>query len=238
MNEYHKNNNENKDKIYIADMKVCDVNGDYIPDIVWIYGKKIYEDSPLLVDLTLRIRCGKTCIVNDYPLAFDAGINPKLFLGDFTGDKICDILVSIPTGGSGGYIYNYLFSYVNNVLTPLFDAEMFNQGIPLEAEFDDCYKVRIYNDDLGINLSLDISSISNIDELYDKNGKLISPTSGEVLALGGLYPLDMDFDNIFELASIQRVIGRYNAETLGYVRAIWKFYDNMLNLERIEVVSY
>lgn len=237
MNKYQ--NDESNEHIYIADMKVCDVNGDCVSDIVWLIGNKLDTESPFVENLTLRIRCGKTCMVNDYPLAFDGGYNPKIFLGDFTGNKICNILISIPTGGSGGYIYNYLFSYVNNILTPLFDAEVFNQGIPLKAEFADCYKVNIYNDDIQTKLTLDISSNPNInlDELYDDNGKLKSPTSGEVLPLGGLYPLDIDFDGSFELMSIQRVIGRYNAETLGYVRGIWKYYDNMLNLERIEVVS-
>lgn len=45
----------------------------------------------------------------------NAGYDPSIFLGDFTGDGVEEILISIPTGGSGGTYYHYIYSFVQNI---------------------------------------------------------------------------------------------------------------------------
>ncbi|MGL5085989.1 MAG: hypothetical protein ACRC68_09815, partial [Clostridium sp.] len=62
-----------------------------------------------------------------------------------------------------------------------------------------------------------------LDEIYTDKGKLKKNYNGEVLSVGGVYSLDIDNDNKSELLVVQRVIGLYNADTLGYISSILKF---------------
>ncbi|MEH7012317.1 VCBS repeat-containing protein, partial [Neobacillus niacini] len=73
----------------------------------------------------------------------NAGYNARLFLGDFTKDQIPDILVSIDSGGSGGYGIFYIYSSMNNMLREIFDLEKYNQEYKFTVDYEDFYKVRI-----------------------------------------------------------------------------------------------
>ena len=90
-----------------------DVNGDRIPDNVYLTGIKT-QGSPFTQNITLVIQDGMTGRFTSIPLSENAGYNPTLFLGNFTGDGIDDILISIATGGSGGIMDYYIYSFVNN----------------------------------------------------------------------------------------------------------------------------
>ena len=84
-----------------------DVNGDGIPDNVYLTGIKT-PDSPFTQNITLVIQDGMMGGFTSIPLSENAGYNPTLFLGDFTGDGVKDILIGINTGGSGGIMYYYI----------------------------------------------------------------------------------------------------------------------------------
>lgn len=88
-------------KISLLDMKQGDVNGDGIIDNVYLYGDKsngIFADN-----ITLIIQDGLSNQSTTVNLQNNAGYSARLFLGDFSKDNVQDILVSIDSGGSGGY---------------------------------------------------------------------------------------------------------------------------------------
>ena len=70
-----------------------------------------------------------------------------------------------------------------------------------------------------------------LNEIYDKDGKLNSPINGFVNPLSGLYPVDFDSNKIYELLAYQKIAGRYNADSLGYVLNTLKWKDNMFILD-------
>ena len=90
-----------------------DVTGDRVPDHVYLTGIKT-PDSPFTQNITLLVQDGRTGALTSVPLRENAGYNPTLFLGDFTGNGVADILISIATGGSGGIMYHYIYSFVDN----------------------------------------------------------------------------------------------------------------------------
>ncbi|MEG0711856.1 MAG: VCBS repeat-containing protein, partial [Niameybacter sp.] len=51
----------------------------------------------------------------------------------------------------------------------------------------------------------------------DENGNLRRATEGTLLGLTSLNPIDYDVNGEFNLASVQRVIGISNLDTLGLV---------------------
>ena len=78
-----------------------------------------------------------------YPLRENAGYNPTLFLGDFTGNGVDDILISIATGGSGGIMYHYIYSFVDNTAQLSFDFNVYNEQYQYEVTYQDNYKVEV-----------------------------------------------------------------------------------------------
>jgi len=78
-----------------------DVTGDRIPDTIYLTGIKTPQ-SPFIQNITLLIQDGRTGRLTGIQLPENAGYDPSLFLGDFTGNGVADILISIATGGSGG----------------------------------------------------------------------------------------------------------------------------------------
>ncbi len=220
----------------ILDMQYADVNGDCVPDCVFLTGEPFAPDTSFFKNIRLNIQDGRTHCLASFPLLYDTGYEPRLFFGDFTGDGVADIFISIATGGSGGLYYYYLFSYVNNQLVPLFNPETFNTGLPFDVIFEDGYKVSVISNELNKKFIIDVSQKKDIyTNIYDKSGKLIKPTTGFVIGYGGLYPIYTGMDNRLGLFGIQKIAGLYNADTIGYVESQWKYEQSQLNLQRINV---
>lgn len=216
-----------------------DVNGDRFSDNVYLTGVKT-QDSPFIQNITLVIQDGVTVVLTNIPLKDNAGYNPTLFLGDFTGDGVDDILISIATGGSGGTYYYYIYSFVNNVPRLLFDFNDYNQRYKYDVNYKDNYKVEVISKKNNERYIIDISLRDSdyLNEIYDKNGKLKNPISGWVDPLSGLYPIDYDYNKVYELLAYQQIAGRYHADSLGYVENILKWNNYMFVLDRQKVAIF
>lgn len=196
-----------------------DVNGDYMEDQVFLIGQQT-SDSPYITNITLVIQDGQTNIFYYVPLKTNMGYQPRLFLEDFTGDGVDDILISIDSGGSGGFGYYYLYSFLNNQAKILFDYENFDEMFHYEVNYQDQYKVEIINRTLQLSFILDLSNRGSeyLSEIYNRDGTLKVPLQGSVLGLNTLYPIDFDGDGVYDLFAFQRVIGQYNADGLGLIQ--------------------
>jgi len=211
-----------------------DVTGDGIPDDVYLTGVK-KPDSPFIQNITLVVRDGGTGISRSVTLpAENAGYNPALYLNDFTGDGVYDILISITSGGSGGITYYYIYSFVNNIPWLIFDYNIYNQRYQYEVTYRDNYKVEVVSKINNTRYVLDISykGPEYLSEIYDSNGNLKRPVSGFVNPLSGLYPVDFDANRVYELLAFQKVAGRYNADALGYIQNILKWENDKFIFDR------
>ncbi|WP_044640011.1 hypothetical protein [Risungbinella massiliensis] len=200
----------------VIDQKVGDVTGDHVPDIVSLIGTSS-PSGPFIQNVTIIVQDGRTRQSYPIHLPTNSGYGPTLFLGDFTGDRVNDILVRMDSGGSGGFTYDYIFSFVNHQTKMLFNYEQFNKETSYEVDYLDHYRVRVRNITKNQSLVLDITwkGPEYLSEIYNQNGTLKAPIKGWVNALGGLYPVDYNRDGINELLAYQRVVGRYNADGLG-----------------------
>ena len=98
----------------------------------------------------------------------------------------------------------------------------------------DFYKVKVFCITLNQLFILDISYKSKeyLSQYYNKSGKLKEPVQGDVLSLGALIPIAAnEKNNSYDLTAFQRIIGTYNADTLGYVQ-------NMLTWNGEKFTSY
>lgn len=218
-----------------------DVNGDRIPDDVYLTGTRT-PSSPFIQNITLIIRDGRTGRVTRIPLPQNQnqGYNPRLFLGDFTGNGVDNILISIDSGGSGAIMYHYIYSFIRNIPMLIFDFELYNQEYKYEVTYKDYYKVEVISEKNNEKYIIDISNRGEdyLNEIYDKNGKLKNPITGFVNPLSGMYPVDFDSNGVYELLAYQKIAGRYNADSLGYVLNTLKWQNNRFVLDNQNVAIF
>lgn len=197
---------------------IGDVTGDRIPDNVFLTGTRA-PMSPFVKNITLVVSDGRTNLMTKVPLSESSGYNPRIFLGDFNGNGVNDILISINSGGSGAIMFYYIYSFINNMPNLLFDFNLYNEEYKYAVNYMDNYKVMFLSKKNNTKYLIDISLKGKdyLNEIYDKNGKLKKPINGFVNPLSGLYPVDFDSNGVYELLAYQRIAGRYNADSLGYV---------------------
>jgi hypothetical protein len=219
---------------YILDCEDGDVNGDRVRDSVCTVGHRPGDlQSPFVEDITLLIQDGVTHKYTRIPLKENQGYDPIVFLGDFTGDKVNDILVSINSGGSGGFSFDYVYSFLDNEPKLLFDAEEFSEKYKYEVNYRDYYKVEVASIAMKQKYIIDISlkGADYLNEIYNSNGTLKAPLQGEVIPMGNVYPIDFQRDKQYELNVIQRIIGRYGADTLALLNTILKWNGEQFDLD-------
>ena len=148
------------------------------------------------------------------------GYNPTLFLGDFTGDGVDDVLISISSGGSGATGYYYIYTFVNNKPRKIFDFEIFDSEYEYEVNYLDNYKAEVISKANNKRYILDLTYKGQeyLSEIYNSDGTLKEPISGWVDPLSGFYPIDYQRDGTYELYAEQLIAGRYHADGLGYVQ--------------------
>lgn len=213
-----------------------DVTGDKVPDNVYLTGTKI-PDSPFIQNITLVVQDGRTGAYKSVDLIENAGYNPTLFLGDFTGNGVDNILIRIDSGGSGAFTYDYVYSFLNNNPQLIFNFNAYNEQFQYDVNFQDNYKVKVVSKINNLTYLIDISlrDPDYLSEIYDANGKLKSPIEGFVNPLSGLYPVDFDSNGIYELTAYQKIAGRYNADALGYVLNTLAWMENRFNIQNQNV---
>lgn len=223
---------------YILDAKSGDVNGDGVIDNVYLVGRKTGPGELFADNIGIVIRDGSANTFMQIPLKNAAGYNARLFLGRFSSEGQMDILVSIDTGGSGGYILAYLYTIRNNQALLLFDSDSFGEVSMYNAVFKDNFRVEVTSRSGGSKFILDVSGKRKmyVDAgIYSESGKLLKPTEGGVLALGALYPIVVNYDGLYRLLAYQRIIGIYNADNLGAVQTYLKWDGTKLAADRVEV---
>lgn len=199
-----------------------DVNGDGILDYVFLTAVKSQDPtSPYVEDITLNIQDGRTNNVYSVPLDEhgNAGYQPTVFLGDFTGDGVTDMLISIDSGGSGAITFNYIYTFVHNQPRKLFDFNQYNKQNQYKVTYLDQYKVRVKSTETDNSFLITIQnrSADYLSQIYHEDGTLKEPTYGMADGISGFYPVDMDRDGIYEVQAFQQMSGLYHADSFGYI---------------------
>ena len=199
-----------------------DVNGDGTVDYVYLTAVKPSDPtSPYVEQITLNIQDGLTRKVHTIPLdeSGNSGYQPTVFLGDFSGDGIKDILISIESGGSGAFTFNYIYSFVNNQVRKLFDFDQYNKLNQYTVTYLDQYKINVQSLATGDSYLIAINDrgADYLSQIYNENGTLKKQITGMADGVSGFYPVDMDRDGVYEIQAYQKISGLYHADSFGYV---------------------
>lgn len=217
--------------VFIVATAKGDVTGDGIPDNIYLTATPM-PDSPYLQNITLVVQDGAIGRVTQVRPHENAGYNPTLFLGDFTGNGVNDILIIIQSGGSGAFTYDYVYSFYQNNPVLLFDFDVYNNHYKYKITYKDNYLVEVksLNNNTVYLISILYKGKEYLNEIYDSNGKLKNDISGFVNGVSSLFPVDVDSDNVYELLAFQKVAGRNNADGLGYIQNVLKWNGKSFSL--------
>ncbi|MFJ7737964.1 hypothetical protein ACIQ2D_16740 [Lysinibacillus sp. NPDC097287] len=220
----------------IIQTKFGDVDGDGFFDTVLLTGIQ-KPDSPLWQHLTLGIFYGRTQQIEQIALKENIGYNPTIFLGDFTGNHVEDILVISDTGGSGGIINGAIYSFVDGKMRKIFDAESFSDQLKYTVNFQNHYQATVQSMSPQKRYTLDLTYKGKeyLAEIYNSDGTLKEPIAGWVDPISGLYPIDFDRDGTYELLTMQRISGRYHADGLGFVENVLTWDGHKFTVDRQNV---
>jgi len=202
----------------VLTMKRGDVTGDGYRDKVYLVGLPS-QNGGFIQNITLVIKNGKTGTVTRVALQENAGFTPSLYLCDFTGDGVEDIKVTIQSGGSGGFTFTYIYSFVHSELRLLFSQDMYMASKQFRAFYEDGYVVVVVDEGLNLTFRIDVSTNPVAQELYDEDGNLIEPTEANVGPLIVAIPIILDEGKgTCSLQALTRVYGQFAADTLGFVQ--------------------
>lgn len=222
----------------ILDRQTGDVTGDGKSKDILLIGRQPNADSTFADDLSIVVQDGTSQNATTVKLPNIGGYNSKLFIGDFSGDKVKDVLVTVPSGGSGGYIEHRIVTFVGEPKI-IFD-EKENNGIVATGHFIDGFRIELTEEATKRKILVDLSNKKDFyirANLYDDAGNLLRQQNVSISPLGELSPIDIESDGVYELRYRQRVTGIYNADTVAYIYSIWKYENQKWTAKQIEVSS-
>lgn len=226
------------DAPYIFDRKIADVTGDQVDDFIYLAGNKKSPDAIYQEDITIFVVDGVTSEVTEKTLDLNGGYGSTLFLGDFNQDDINDIYVSISSGGSGNIHYYYIYSFKDKKPVQLLDYNDLNDLYDWSISFTNNYGVIVKNNTINQTYKLDLSTKDKelLDKYYTPEGKVKENLRGDVLPLGGLYPIMTPRgQDAYSLVASQRIVGIATVDNLGIVEVYLTYQDGKFDPYQIVV---
>ena len=198
---------------------VADLDGDLKPELVTVTGVPVSEGG-FSRDMVMLIRNGATGKTARVAPPQDEGYPPQLAFANLTGGPSNDILLVIPTGGSGGIVNAYVYKYLRGAPILVFSTDAFDQEYQYTVTYRDDYRVEVASLANGENYMIDISLRGSdyLSQIYNPDGTLIKPVEGFVSPVSGIYPVDFDGDGVASLFTFQEISGLFRADGLGYVQ--------------------
>lgn len=221
------------------DRQTGDVTGDGKSKDIFLIGRKPDANSKYADDLSIIVQdtgAGSNPVALKLPNV--GGYESKLFIGDFSGDKIADVFVTVPTGGSGGIIEHRIATFVGEPKIIWGPEE--NKGIVATGRFVNGFKAELTEETTKRKLTVDLANKKDTylkANLYDASGTLLRQQNVSVIPLGELTPLDIEHNGIYGLRGQQRASGMYNADTVAYIYSIWKYENQKWTAKQIEISS-
>lgn len=225
---------------YIIDKKIADVTGDEVDDTIYLIGHKKNATDRYADKLNIVVRNGATNNREMTDIEKMGGYEGKLFVGDFSGDKVKDVMITAPTGGSGGIVQHIIVNFNAHEPAVIFDQEN-NAGAQFTGKYVDGFKAELVNQNTGRSINIDLNAKKDMyvaSQIYNKEATLLKEVKSMTYPFSLLEPIDMDGDGTYELKGIQSIKGTYGADTISHVNSFWKFENNQWNAKQIEVSSF
>ncbi|WP_338469372.1 hypothetical protein R4Z10_11090 [Niallia sp. XMNu-256] len=211
-----------------------DISGDGKLDQIEIKGIPYDDGSAYLREIYLVITGSNGKKVKK---ELDGGYEPTLKRVDLNHDGIDDLLISIPTGGSGGLSNFFIFSFKDFQLTDLGGGP---EPLNITSQFLNNYKAVMTIDNTGETFTFDLKNRKkdyNRLGLYTR-GMLNEPRELMVDPYSTLKPIVVkEKGETLGLKAIQQVSGAYHADGIAFVESTWYYENGKWNLIHTKVMN-
>ena len=209
--------------IYVG---IDDVTGDGVLDQVFLAGKRLEADSDFMAQHGLYIISGKDGSVIEKWLGDEsAGYPGTISFGRMNPDASVDMLIELPSGGSGGITTAMPVTFQDGKYALLADLYLLNDGPSVDFVVEDGYKLTVKYEGIGYTLDL-LNGKAKDDEgiykgLYDANGRKVGTLKPAIDPVSASELMDLNNDGIFEIVTYRSIWAAYHANGLGYARSTW-----------------
>lgn len=233
-------------KKVIIDAAYGSITNRYTDDKVILVGEFHDEKSNYANSLQLVINRE-----DDLPLIINipySGYNMKLFVGDFTGDMLDNIMIRgeyensrLDEKGQNNlisYELGVIYKYENEKLIEIFNMEKYkNNNLP-SAKFKNNYRTSISCNKKKYLIDLSTRSKEYLNEIYDENKKVktnLKPTLDSPI---GIFPIKEVFNDYYNLLVYQRIVGINNSDVIGTIETLINLNNNKINIVYDGLLSY
>ena len=207
-----------------------DVTGDGNKDSVYLYGIPFDEDTKYFKEFKLVAKTKQ----GTKKQIIQGGFKPSMKFFDINADNTLEVLLEIPTGGSGGVNDYYAYCIYNYKI----EQTELPKTLNINGSFKDNYQATLMVPEVNKSYIIDLK---NHKKKYDKlgvyqKGKLSEPSETLVSEYKSLKMKDIDKDGKTELVGIQQVSGSSVVDRIAEVRSSWEYKEEKWVLKGVQVV--
>lgn len=227
---------QNDEKI-IIDAKDGNVTDKFSLDKVILTGMKNFDNSDYVDNIIITVNKDGTgdSIEKEIPYA---GYDLRIFLGDFNGDGVSEIMVrGILEKNIGSYLFA-IYTFKNNTLEELYNHNMFNTMSKFDYRYLDNYKAEITSQDTKEKYIIDLSLRPKLylNQVYDENGKVKENAAIRVTNLREADPIESDTRDIYNLALDQILLGVDDEDVLAVIESNIELINNIPKIKETRVL--
>ena len=233
-------------KKVIIDVAYGSITNKYSDDSVVLVGEFHDEKSNHANSLQLVINRE-----NDLPITVNVpynGYNMQLFVGDFTGDKIDNIMIrgeyenpQIYKDGHDNlisYELGVIYKYESEKLIEIFNMKKYKNNNLACAKFKSNYRTSVSCGKKKYLIDLSARTKEYLNKIYDEDKKVKTNLKPTLDNPSEIFPIKEVFSDCYNLLIYQRIVGINNSDVIGTIETLINLNNNNINIIYEGLLSY
>lgn len=233
-------------KKVIIDVAYGSITNKYSDDSVVLVGEFHDEKSNHANSLQLVINRE-----NDLPITVNVpynGYNMQLFVGDFTGDKIDNIMIrgeyenpQIYKDGHDNlisYELGVIYKYESEKLIEIFNMKKYKNNNLACAKFKSNYRASVSCGKKKYLIDLSTRPKEYLNKIYDEDKRVKTNLKPTLDNPSEIFPMKVVFSDCYNLLIYQRIVGINNSDVIGTIETLINLNNNKINIIYEGLLSY
>lgn len=233
-------------KKVIIDVAYGSITNKYSDDSVVLVGEFHDEKSNHANSLQLVINRE-----NDLPITVNVpynGYNMQLFVGDFTGDKIDNIMIrgeyenpQIYKDGHDNlisYELGVIYKYESEKLIEIFNMKKYKNNNLACAKFKSNYRTSVSCGKKKYLIDLSTRPKEYLNKIYDEDKRVKTNLKPTLDNPSEIFPIKEVFSDCYNLLIYQRIVGINNSDVIGTIETLINLNNNNINIIYEGLLSY
>lgn len=231
-------------KKVIIDAAYGSITNKYSDDKVVLVGEFHDEKSNYANSLQLVINRE-----NNLPITVNVpynGYNMQLFVGDFTGDRIDNIMIrgeyknpQIDKDGHDNlisYELGVIYKYESEKLIEIFNMDKYNNLAC--AKFKSNYRTSVSCGKKKYLIDLSTRPKEYLNKIYDEDKTVKTNLKPTLDNPSEIFPIKEVFNDCYNLLIYQKIVGINSGDVIGTIETLINLYNNKINIIYEGLLSY